>query len=111
MGCVMPDKKLVERIKQGELFLDGAMGTQLFERGAKAGVCNDHLNLESPEMVTDVHCAYLKAGSDAIITNTFGGTSIAASWIWAPALFVSVQLAYEKGIAGIFWFTIPNVKL
>ncbi len=38
-----------------------------------------------------------------------GGTSIAASWIWAPALFVSVQLAYQKGLAGIFWFTFPNV--
>jgi Na+/proline symporter len=39
----------------------------------------------------------------------FGGTSIAASWIWAPALFVSVQLAYEKGLPGIFWFTLPNI--
>lgn len=38
-----------------------------------------------------------------------GGTSIAASWIWAPALFVSVQMAYQQGIAGIFWFTLPNV--
>lgn len=38
-----------------------------------------------------------------------GGTSIAASWIWAPALFVSVQLAYQKGLAGIFWFVIPNI--
>lgn len=31
-----------------------------------------------------------------------GSTSIAASWIWAPALFVSVQLAYEQGVAGVF---------
>ena len=38
-----------------------------------------------------------------------GGSSIAASWIWAPALFVSVQIAYEKGLAGIFWFTLPNI--
>ncbi|MCF7844346.1 MAG: hypothetical protein K9M03_00775 [Kiritimatiellales bacterium] len=38
-----------------------------------------------------------------------GSTSIAASWIWAPALFVSVQLAYQKGLAGIFWFTFPNI--
>lgn len=38
-----------------------------------------------------------------------GGSSIAASWIWAPALFVSVQLAYQKGLAGIFWFTVPNI--
>src|SRR3989338_2601239 len=37
------------------------------------------------------------------------GPSIAASWIFAGALFVSVQMAYEKGLAGIFWFTFPNV--
>lgn len=38
-----------------------------------------------------------------------GGPSIAASWIWAGALFVSTQMAFEKGLAGIFWFTFPNV--
>ncbi len=38
-----------------------------------------------------------------------GATSIAASWIWAPALFVSVQMAFEKGLPGIFWFTFPNI--
>src|SRR3989339_1960493 len=38
-----------------------------------------------------------------------GAVSIAASWIWAPALFVSVQMAYQKGLAGIFWFTFPNI--
>ena len=38
-----------------------------------------------------------------------GATSIAASWIWAPALFVSIQMAYEKGLPGIFWFTFPNI--
>ncbi len=38
-----------------------------------------------------------------------GGFSIAASWIWAPALFVSVQMAYQKGLPGIFWFTLPNI--
>jgi Na+/proline symporter len=35
--------------------------------------------------------------------------SIAASWIWAPALFVSVQKSYELGLPGIFWFTVPNI--
>lgn len=38
-----------------------------------------------------------------------GATSIAASWIWAPALFISVQSAYLQGLAGIFWFTVPNI--
>ncbi len=38
-----------------------------------------------------------------------GGFTIASSWIWAPALFVSVQSAYQQGLAGIFWFTLPNI--
>ena len=35
--------------------------------------------------------------------------SIAATWIWAPALFTSAQKAYENGLAGLFWFLVPNV--
>lgn len=35
--------------------------------------------------------------------------SIAACWIWAPALFVSVQKSYQLGLPGIFWFTAPNI--
>src|SRR5437588_11958400 len=38
-----------------------------------------------------------------------GALSIAVSWIWAPALFVSVQQSYQQGIPGIFWFVFPNV--
>ncbi|MDE2079299.1 MAG: hypothetical protein KGI73_02825 [Patescibacteria group bacterium] len=38
-----------------------------------------------------------------------GATSIAASWVWAPALFVSVQQSYQQGLPGIFWFTFPNI--
>ena len=38
-----------------------------------------------------------------------GAMSIAASWIWAPALFVAAQKAYEQGLPGLLWFTVPNV--
>ncbi|MBI3032302.1 hypothetical protein HYY69_02405 [Candidatus Woesearchaeota archaeon] len=38
-----------------------------------------------------------------------GAASIAASWIWAPALFISVQVSYKQGLPGIFWFVIPNI--
>ncbi|MFA4942620.1 MAG: hypothetical protein WC564_03230 [Patescibacteria group bacterium] len=37
-----------------------------------------------------------------------GTLSVAVAWIWAPALFVASQKAYEQGIAGLFWFTLPN---
>jgi len=63
---------LRERIERGVFVLDGAMGTQLFARGVEAGVCNEYLNVQSPEVVCDVHSAYLDAGSDAVLTNTFG---------------------------------------
>jgi Na+/proline symporter len=35
--------------------------------------------------------------------------SVAASWIWAPALFISSQKAYQDGFIGLFWFVTPNV--
>jgi Na+/proline symporter len=35
--------------------------------------------------------------------------SIAATWIWAPALFLASQKAYTQGIVGVIWFTVPNV--
>ena len=38
-----------------------------------------------------------------------GGSSIAASWIWAPAVFVSSLFAYQSGLAGLFWFVVPNI--
>jgi len=39
----------------------------------------------------------------------FGAMSIAASWIWAPALFVSTQVGFCWGYSGLFWFVIPNM--
>jgi len=50
---------------------------------------------------------FLVAGRE--VTWPLAAPSIAASWIWAPALFVSVQKAYELGLPGIFWFTAPNI--
>jgi len=68
---------LKERIKQGLFLLDGAMGTQLLARGIEVGKCNDNLNIESPDVVFDIHSAYLAAGSDAVLTNTFGANKYA----------------------------------
>ena len=68
----MPEVGLIERIKRGVFLLDGAMGTQLIARGVDVGTCNDYLSISSPGIVSDVHRAYLQAGSDAVITNTFG---------------------------------------
>lgn len=43
------------------------------------------------------------------LTFVPAGFSIAATWIWAPALFVAAQQGYRHGWVGVFWFTVPNV--
>jgi 5-methyltetrahydrofolate--homocysteine methyltransferase len=65
--------RLKKRLSEGLFLLDGAMGTQLIAQGIEPGKCNELINLESPGIVLRIHNAYLEAGSDAIITNTFGG--------------------------------------
>jgi len=68
---------LRERIKQGIFLLDGAMGTQLIARGVEAGRCNDYLNIDSPDTIFEIHRSYFQAGSDAVLTNTFGANKFA----------------------------------
>jgi methionine synthase I (cobalamin-dependent) len=53
--------------------LDGAWGTQLQARGLPAGACPERWNTEHPEAVEAVARGYVEAGSDVILTNTFGG--------------------------------------
>ncbi len=54
------------------LLFDGAMGTQLQERGLAAGEIPELLCLTNPEEITEIHASYVAAGSEAITTNTFG---------------------------------------
>lgn len=71
----MPD--LLEKLRDGGVLIaDGAMGTMLIERGLKSGDCPEKLNLEHPELLTEIASLYLKAGSDIISTNTFGGSPL-----------------------------------
>lgn len=68
-----PDAYLRLLSQRPSLLIDGAMGTQLFDRGLLPGDPPEHLNLVNPEIVETVHTEYLRAGSDIILTNTFGG--------------------------------------
>jgi 5-methyltetrahydrofolate--homocysteine methyltransferase len=57
------------------LVADGAMGTTLFSLGLEGGGCPELLNVEQPDLVEKVHRGFIDAGSDIILTNTFGGNS------------------------------------
>jgi methionine synthase I (cobalamin-dependent) len=67
--------RIVEALAaKGRLVADGGMGTSLFELGLQAGSTPELWNVEHPELVAKVHSGFIEAGSDIILTNTFGGT-------------------------------------
>lgn len=61
-----------QRLEQGPLLFDGAMGTMLHGRGVPIDQCFDAINREQPALVAEIHRGYIDAGADAIETNSFG---------------------------------------
>ncbi len=77
--------------------LDGGMGTMLQERGLRTGESPERLNLTHPEVVRDVHAAYVAAGADIITTNTFGASRLKMGCDPAPYIVSAIRLAREAG--------------
>ncbi len=59
--------------EKGHVVLDGAMGTQLFAAGLTAGDPPEGWNTDHPDRIQAIHRSYVDAGSDVVLTNTFGG--------------------------------------
>lgn len=65
-----------DAIRERPLLADGAMGTQLMFEGLEQGNCGEEWNLTNPEKVLKIQRAYVDAGCDCLLTNTFGGSRI-----------------------------------
>jgi methionine synthase / methylenetetrahydrofolate reductase (NADH) len=65
-------KPFLEKLGEGVVVCDGAMGTMLYARGVFLNRCFDELNLSNPTLVRSVHEEYIDAGADVVETNTFG---------------------------------------
>lgn len=63
---------IIEKMKETPLVFDGAMGTVIYEKGIFINACYDELNLTNPDLIKSIHKGYIDAGSDVILTNTFG---------------------------------------
>ncbi len=61
--------------ERGYLLADGAMGTRLMASGLEAGGLPERWNRDHADEVISIHGSYISAGSDIILTNSFGGTA------------------------------------
>ncbi|MBI1866131.1 MAG: homocysteine S-methyltransferase family protein, partial [Nitrospirae bacterium] len=83
----------LDRVSREVLLLDGSMGALLQGRGLPAGYAPDLWNLENPAAIEAVHREYVDAGSDAILTNTFGASRLRLAEYGAEARLVEINRA------------------
>src|SRR3990170_2280447 len=67
----MPNS-LFDKLRASPLLADGAMGTMLHAHGVPFDRCFDELNLSQPATVAEIHRAYVDAGAQLIVANSFG---------------------------------------
>ena len=99
---------LIDALNERVVMIDGAMGTMIQGYGLEEADYrgqrfathpselkgnNDLLNLTRPEIIVDIHRAYLDAGADIIETNTFNGTQVAQSDYGLEAAAWDINLA------------------
>lgn len=73
------DQTILEALKEGPIVFDGAMGTQLYERGIFINKCFDQANVSNPDLVVAVHESYVDAGAQVLTTNTFSANALKLS--------------------------------
>jgi methionine synthase / methylenetetrahydrofolate reductase(NADPH) len=72
----MSKRTFTEELSRRVLVCDGAMGTMLYAKGIFINKSFDELNLTQPDLVAEIHQAYVRAGADVIETNTFGANRV-----------------------------------
>ena len=71
-----PERPLLDAIRAGVLVVDGAMGSQLYERGVLYNICFEELNTSRPDLVAKIHGDYVRAGAQLLETNTSGANAL-----------------------------------
>jgi methionine synthase / methylenetetrahydrofolate reductase(NADPH) len=94
----LPENPLIGRLLDPlqVIVFDGAMGTQLYNKGVFINQCYDELNLRAPDLVRDVHKAYKKAGAEVLETNTFGANRIKLSQYGLESQVAAINIAAAK---------------
>jgi homocysteine S-methyltransferase len=69
-------KPYLQRLQEGVLLFDGAVGTMLYEKGIFVNQCFENANIEAPDLVLELHTEMAEAGAQALTTNSFGANPV-----------------------------------
>lgn len=100
-------QQFLERAHQGGILFDGAIGTQLYERGIFLNQCFEQVSVTQPLLVKQIHREYYEAGAQVLTTNTFSASSMKLSRygldpMWREINQAAVRLAREVGEENAF---------
>jgi 5-methyltetrahydrofolate--homocysteine methyltransferase len=70
---------ILDLCRKRVVLLDGGMGSELIKQGLPQGTCPEQWNNIYPDRVKNIHTDYFEAGSDAVLTNSFGGNAVKLS--------------------------------
>ena len=90
------------RLADGPILADGGMGTSLIDAGVPVDACMEALNEQEPARVASIHAAFVAAGSQLLLTNTFGANRFRLDQHGladrvSPLCAAGVRLAREAG--------------
>ena len=89
-------KPFLETLVAEGVLADGAMGTEIYNRGVFINRCFDELNLSNPGLILEIHRDYVKAGAGLIETNTFTASRAALAAYGFESKVVEINRAGAK---------------
>jgi methionine synthase I (cobalamin-dependent)/5,10-methylenetetrahydrofolate reductase len=85
-----------EQLQRNVVLFDGAMGTEIYRRGVFINRAFEEINVSNPEMIEEIHAAYLRAGAQVLTTNTFGANPIRMKEFGLEEQFLAIN---QRGVA------------
>lgn len=100
-GITMPNQAFKQLLQKEFVILDGAMGTMLLAHGLKLGENPEVFAMQRPDVLRDIHRAYIEAGADVIYACTFGANRLKlAGTGHTPAEVISANVQLAREAAG-----------